>query len=89
MNDLLDADCTITKLCSLQIINNRSWKTQQGMDIQVDYSILFDNPNNKGDVRLQILKRAGNYYVPRSIINILAVRHRFDPSNIFTECAVA
>ena len=86
--DLLDADCVITHLCALNIISNRSWKSQQLNNAEADYSVFFDNPNNNGDVRLQIIKRDEDYYVPRSTIKILALRHRINPINILTECAI-
>ena len=88
-DDLLDAKCAIEHLCALKIIENRDWKSQHYLDNDsADYSMFFDNPNHEGDIRLQIIKRAEQYFVSRSIIKVLAKRHHFNANNILTECAI-
>jgi hypothetical protein len=87
-DDLLDAECAIEHLCTLRIIENTDWKGNHYLDNDsADYSIFFDNPNHEGDIRLQIIKRARQYFIPCSIIKILVKRHHFNVNNILEECA--
>ena len=88
-DDLLDAECAINHLCTLGIMKNRDWKSRHYLDNDsADYSVFFDNPDNKGDIRLQIIKRAEQYCVSCSIVKVLAKRHNFDASNILIECSI-
>jgi len=86
-NDLLDADCVIRHLHDLKIIAMRIWRDTNPDDH--DYSLDFDNPKRIGNIRLQIVKRKERYFIPRSIINILSCRHRFNAGGIYSECSVA
>jgi hypothetical protein len=89
ISDLLDAECAIKRLCALKIIKNTDWKGKNYFDdVSTDYSVYFDNPNHEGDVRLQIVKRARQYFVPCSIVKILAKRHHFDANSILEECSI-
>jgi len=84
--DLLNAECVLQHLESLKIISMCEWKNRHPSD--QDYSIYFENPKSPGDVRLQIIKRKGSYFIPRSIINILSYRHSFNADGIYSHCAV-
>ena len=85
-DDLLNAECVMRYLLDLQIISLREWQDRNSSDHK--YYVYFVNPKENGDVSLQIIKRKNRYFIPRSIINILAYRHNFDTGNIFLECSV-
>ena len=84
--DLLDAECVLNHLQRLQIILFREWQDRNPSDH--DYPIYFDNPQKPGDISLQIIKRKERYFVSRSIINILSIRHSFDADVIYSECSI-
>jgi len=86
-NDLLNAECVIQHLRNLNVIAACEWRNQHPND--QDYSVLFDNPKHKGDIRIQIVKRANEYYIPRSLVGILSYRHYFNADAIFNECSIA
>lgn len=88
-SNLLDADCAITSLITLQIIKDSNWKTQHFLNNDdADYAVYFQNPFKNGDVGLQIIKRADHYFISQSRIKILAMRHKFDATDIINRCAV-
>ena len=89
-DDLLDADCVIVHLENLGIIQNLDWKNPQSAFIKSsEYPVFFENQKSNGDIRLQIIIRSGNHYVSRSIVKILARRHRFNAETILSKCAIA
>jgi len=87
--DLLDAECVIQHLCNLGMIMHYPWTNQQLIPPDYsEYAVIFNNPNNLGDIRLQIIVRSGKHYISSSIVKILAHRHHFNPNNILTNCFV-
>jgi hypothetical protein len=87
MNDLLDAECVITLLCSKKIIVMADWKKPHPND--QDYSVYFDKLNAVSDISIQFVKRSDRYYIPRSLVSVLSFRHSFDAKDIYTTCAIS
>jgi len=84
--DLLDADCVITQLCKQNVISMAAWRNTNPSDNE--FLAYFDRPASNGRIGLWIIKRSGRFFVSRSGVTILSNRYRFDPSGIFTMCAV-
>lgn len=88
-NDLLDANCVIQHLTNFGMILHRQWTDNQiNPPDYSEYAVYFNNPNNNGDIRLQIITRSGRHLVSSSIIKILSHRHHFNADVIFTNCAI-
>jgi hypothetical protein len=88
--DLLDAECVIRHLCDRRIISMRDWKSRHFLEQDsFDYSVYFDQPDNHGDVRIQIIGRKTQYFIPRSLVKILSFRYRFNAEHIYSECMTA
>jgi hypothetical protein len=86
MEELLDAECVINHLYNQKIISPADWQNQHPNDQA--YSIYFDHHDAVGIIALHIIKRAGKYYIPRSLIAILSARYRFNAEGIYSECIV-
>ena len=96
--ELLDATCVIEQLCSQKIIapcSTLDWYSLHPNDCErpVYFASHADNIDNdktkpKGDVCLQIIKRSGNYYTPRSRINNLSIKYKIDTDIIYSACSV-
>ena len=86
IKDLLDAECVIKHLKSLELIGLSYWQDSNPVDH--DYSYFFENKKGTGDLCMQIIKRKEKYYISRSIITILSHRHNFNPVVIFEECNI-
>ena len=85
-DDLLSAECVLRHLESLRIIAMREWQDRNTSDH--DYPIIFDNPQEPGDVELQIIKRKDRCFISRSRVNILSIRHSFNADGIYSECSI-
>jgi hypothetical protein len=85
--DLLDAECVINQLSNKNVIVSYAWRNTNPDDNT--YSANFDRPSTNGIVTLSIIKRSGYFYVPRSSVAVLSRIYTFDPSSIFTNCAIA
>jgi hypothetical protein len=86
MNDLLDAECVIQSLHDQKIISLYEWR--HGHPNDQNYPIRFDRPEGVGIIILDIIKRSGQYYVPRSRINILSSYYEFSPDTIYSKCTI-
>jgi hypothetical protein len=64
----------------------QSWQKSSPSDYS--RSVFFQNPDGKGRVVLQIIKRSERYFINRSQIKILARSFGFDPAPIFTSCKI-
>ena len=84
--DLLDADCVIGHLCGQNVISMTAWRNTNPSDNE--FPAYFDRPSTNGRISLWIIRRSGNFFVSRSSVAVLSCRHRFDPSGIYTACAV-
>jgi hypothetical protein len=82
----LDAACVINHLADLNIIKMQSWQKSSPNDYSRSAS--FENPDGKGKVVLQIIKRSERYYINRSQIKTLARSFGFDPAPIFADCKI-
>jgi hypothetical protein len=86
MNDLLDAECVIQSLHDQKIISLSEWQHEHPND--QDYPIYFDRSEGVGIIILPIIKRSGQYYIPRSRINILSSCYRFSTDTIYSKCTI-
>ena len=85
--DLLDAECVIKHLCTQGLISGCDYRTQQLNNIiSAKYSVRIDT-NDGGNIRLQIIYKNERYFLPCSIIKVIAKRHHFNAENIFRDCA--
>jgi hypothetical protein len=86
MNDLLDAECVIQDLYNQKIISLCKW--QHGHPNDQNYPIYFNRSEGVGIIILDIIKRSGQYYIPRSRINILSSSYEFSTDAIYSKCAI-
>ena len=87
MNELMNAECVIQKLAEQHLITMREWQNRHPAD--QDYSVYFSNPNDlTSDIGIYIIKRSGQYYILRSLINVLSYRHNFNADHIYRDCAI-
>jgi hypothetical protein len=84
--DWLDAPCVIKRLIDLKVVRDQAWRASNPHDHE--YNFEFVNPERPSKVILQIIKRAGNYYIAPSRIKILARQYKYNSAVIQRDCAV-